>query len=125
MHPKPAQNWWQSLIPGKTNEPYPTTRNLSHKQSVRAALDWGQTCPSPCWTDEAYLCRRKQACCKMLDHSSCLKRLFSYKNEPILNSVTLRLNGCFGFLVRALILPWQPQGAITLKGKKPPNHYDL
>ena len=31
-HPEPAQNWWQFLIPGKTNEPCPTTQNLSHKQ---------------------------------------------------------------------------------------------
>lgn len=32
-------------------------------------------------------------------------------------AASLWLVGCFGLLVRALILPWQPQGKITLQGK--------
>ena len=52
-HPEPAQNWWQFLIPGKTNEPCPTTQNLSHKQGFPGGTSG---------KEPACQCRKRKGC---------------------------------------------------------------
>lgn len=57
MHPKPAKNQWQYLIPGKTREPFQLPGIQAMGNLAGLLIGWGQICLGPCWTDEAHLCR--------------------------------------------------------------------